>query len=141
MTHTSFIEHLSSSGAKTATIRRRLNSIKALLEYGYLEGGVEKRNPFAQLQIPGEGQDAKKRGTFTDDQLREACRIALSADSEIKLIVPLLGETGCRLAEIVGLRLCDVDTGFSPSMESMVFSIGCRMCRSRIPSSAETVAL
>lgn len=104
-----FVQHLAASGAKSGTIRRRLNSIKALMEYAYLEDGIEKRNPFARLQIPGEGSDRTKRGTFTSDQLRQAYETALGSDSEIKLLVPLLGETGCRLAEIVGLRLSDVD--------------------------------
>ena len=105
------IRYLEANGAKTLTIRRRIGTIRAILEHAYIEQEIEKRNPFSRLTIPGEGQDTKKRGTFTDDQLREAYRIAVNAGSEIKLIVPLLGETGCRLAEIVGLRLCDVNMG------------------------------
>ena len=31
------------------------------------------------------------------------------AGSQIKLLMPLFGETGCRLAEIVGLELQDID--------------------------------
>ncbi len=103
------IRYLEANGAKTLTIRRRINTVRAIFEHAYIEQEIEKRNPFSRLAIPGEGLDTKKRGTFTDDQLGEAYRIALNTDSEIKLIVPLLGETGCRLAEIVGLRLCDVD--------------------------------
>jgi integrase len=34
---------------------------------------------------------------------------ALASGSTVKLLMPLLGETGCRLAEIVGLRLDDID--------------------------------
>jgi integrase len=34
---------------------------------------------------------------------------ALSSGSTVKLLMPILGETGCRLAEIVGLRLEDID--------------------------------
>jgi integrase len=34
---------------------------------------------------------------------------AVSSGSQIKLLMPLLGETGCRLAEIVGLELNDID--------------------------------
>ncbi|MBT5300546.1 MAG: tyrosine-type recombinase/integrase, partial [Tateyamaria sp.] len=32
-----------------------------------------------------------------------------ASGSQIKLLMPLLGETGCRLAEIVGLKLEDID--------------------------------
>jgi integrase len=103
------IRYLEGNGAKSLTIRRRIGTIRAIFEHAYIEQEIEKRNPFSRLTIPGEGQDTKKRGTFTEDQLKEVYRIALGSGSEIKLIVPLLGETGCRLAEIVGLRLRDVD--------------------------------
>ena len=59
--------------------------------------------------IKGEGQDAHKRGTFTLDQRKQGYEHALSSGSQIKLLMPLLGETGCRLAEIVGLELDDID--------------------------------
>ena len=59
--------------------------------------------------IKGEGQDAHKRGTFTLDQLKQGYDHALSSGSQVKLLMPLLGDTGCRLAEIVGLELDDID--------------------------------
>ena len=34
---------------------------------------------------------------------------ALSLDSQVKPLMPLLGERGCRLAKIVGLKLEDID--------------------------------
>jgi integrase len=59
--------------------------------------------------IQGEGEDKHKRGTFTADQLKQGYEKALSSGSTVKLLMPLLGETGCRLAEIVGLRMEDID--------------------------------
>jgi hypothetical protein len=50
-----------------------------------------------------------QRGTFTNDQSKEGYEKAFASGSQIKLLLPLLGETGCRLAEIVGLRLQDID--------------------------------
>jgi integrase len=35
---------------------------------------------------------------------------ALASGSVVKLLMSLLGETGCRLSEIVGLRIEDIDT-------------------------------
>ena len=70
---------------------------------------MDKRNPFARLIIKAEGEDSHKRGTFTHDQLKEGYEKALGSGSQIKLLMPLLGETGCRLAEIVGFRLEDID--------------------------------
>ena len=96
-------------GNKTATIRRRINSLSAILTYAYAELDLDKRNPFSRLIIKAEGEDSHKRGTFTHDQLKEGYEKALASGSQIKLLMPLLGETGCRLAEIVGLRLEDID--------------------------------
>ena len=70
---------------------------------------LDKRNPFTRLFIRNEGDDVFKRGTFTKEQLKLGYAKALASGSAVKLLMPLLGETGCRLAEIVGLRLEDID--------------------------------
>ena len=103
------MRHLEQKGNKTATIRRRINSISAILNYAYAELDLDKRNPFSRLFIKGEGEDSHKRGTFTNEQLKWGYDKALASGSQIKLLMPLLGETGCRLAEIVGLKLEDID--------------------------------
>ena len=79
------------------------------MNYAYSELDLDKRNPFTRLFIQNEGADVFKRGTFTNDQLKWGYDKALSSGSTVKLLMPLLGETGCRLAEIVGLRLEDID--------------------------------
>ena len=104
-----FVRHLELKGNKTATIRRRINSLSAILNYGYSELDLDKRNPFTRLFIRNEGNDVSKRGTFTKEQLKAGYDRALASGSTVKLLMPLLGETGCRLAEIVGLRHEDID--------------------------------
>ncbi|MDA8875502.1 tyrosine-type recombinase/integrase [Planktomarina temperata] len=104
-----FVHHLQMKGNKTATIRRRINSLSAIINYAYAELDLDKRNPFTRLFIQNEGADVFKRGTFTNDQLKWGYDKALVSGSTVKLLMPLLGETGCRLAEIVGLRLEDID--------------------------------
>ena len=104
-----FVNHLQLKGNKSATIRRRINSLSAILNYAYAELDLDKRNPFTRLIIRNEGQDASKRGTFTSEQLKQGYEKAIASGSNVKLLIPLLGETGCRLAEIVGLELQDID--------------------------------
>ncbi len=104
-----FVRHLIRSGNKTATIRRRVNSLSAIINYAYSELDLEKRNPFTRLMIQGEGEDSYTRGVFTNEQLKQGYDKALSSGSTVRLLMPLLGETGCRLAEVVGLRLEDID--------------------------------
>ena len=104
-----FVHHLHVKGNKSATIRRRINSLSAILNYAYAELDLDKRNPFTRLIIRNEGQDAHKRGTFTNEQLKQGYDKAVASGRQVKLLMPLLGETGCRLAEIVGLELQDID--------------------------------
>lgn len=103
------VRHLTKKGNKTATIRRRVNSLSAILNYAYSELDFDKRNPFTRLMIQGEGEDGLKRGVFTNAQLSHGYTKALTSGSTVKLLMPILGETGCRLAEVVGLRLEDLD--------------------------------
>ena len=104
-----FVRYLEKSNNKTGTIRRRLTSLTAIFNYAYAELDLDKRNPFSRMIIKGEGEDSFKRGVFTNDQLKLGYDKALGSNSQVKLLMPLLGETGCRLAEIVGLRLADID--------------------------------
>lgn len=58
-----FLSHLRGRGVATATIRRRIGSIAAILNYAYAELDIDRRNRFSKIIIPGEGRDAvKKRG-------------------------------------------------------------------------------
>ena len=65
-----FVHHLQMKGNKTATIRRRINSLSAIINYAYSELDLDKRNPFTRLFIQNEGADVFKRGTFTNEQLK-----------------------------------------------------------------------
>ena len=103
------LQYLTDAGNKTATIRRRFVTINAIMNYAYHELEIDRRNPFARMNIVGEGQDKLKRGTFSADQLADGYKEAFASGSEVRILFPILGETGCRLAEIVGLREEDVD--------------------------------
>ncbi len=104
-----FVRHLEMKGNKTATIRRRINSLSAILNYAYEKLDLDKRNPFLRLFIKGEREDSNKRGTFANDRLKCGYDEALASGNQIKLLMPLLRETGYRLAEIVGSKFEDVD--------------------------------
>ena len=79
------------------------------MNYAYAELDVGKRNPFSRLFIRGEGQDAHKHGAFTLVRLKQGYDQALSSGSQVKLLMPLLGETGRRFSEILGLELDNID--------------------------------
>ena len=131
-----FVRHLTLKGNKTATIRRRINSLSAILNYAYSELDLDKRNPFTRLMIQGEGEDSFKRGVFTNAQLIQGYDKALASGSSVKLLMPILGETGCRLAEIVGLRIEDIDLE-----QELIFIRPNKARRLKTPGSTRTLPL
>ena len=95
------------SGQKTGTRRRRLQCITAILNFAYYEYDIDKRNPFARIIIKGEGKDVTPRQPFSVAELKSLYRQSLSY-GKLRLILPILGETGCRLSEVLGLLKEDV---------------------------------
>lgn len=118
-----FAGYLQSRGLKTSSVRRYLAVVKSVLNFGYVEHEIDKRNPFASVRIAQDGEDRKPKAAFTAQQLQSGygeVMERLSNESvfgksyeasllQTAMLFPLLGETGCRLAEIVGLRSVDID--------------------------------
>jgi integrase len=92
---------------KTTTIRRRLNSINAVVNWAAYELDLQKRNPFARLIIRGEGSDAQSRQPFSVPELSDLYSRSMSY-GKLRLILPILGETGCRLSEVLGATKEDI---------------------------------
>ena len=92
---------------KTTSVRRRLNSLNAVFNYAIYELDLPHRNPFARIIIKGEGKDATPREPFSVVELKKLYSASLSY-GRLRLILPILGETGCRLSEVLGLMKEDV---------------------------------
>jgi integrase len=93
---------------KTATARRRLNTVVAVVNRGLLEFQLQTHNVFAKIEIKDEALDAKVRQPFTQGELETIAKACLEKDDDLRWIVTLQLETGARLGEIVGLRLEDL---------------------------------
>ncbi len=92
---------------KTTSVRRRLNSLNAVFNYAIYELDLPHRNPFARIIIKGEGKDATPREPFSVVELKTLYKQSISF-GKLRLILPILGETGCRLSEVLGLMKQDV---------------------------------
>ena len=92
----------------TSTVRRRLTSLTAIVNKVRKEKQLQMLNPFEGLGIVGEGDDETKRVPFTGDELKIVSTHCRHFDDDIRHIVALQLDTGCRVAEIVGLRVEDV---------------------------------
>ncbi|UXC36635.1 DUF6538 domain-containing protein [Cupriavidus gilardii] len=95
-------------GNRTGTIRRRLNVVKAVIETYLREKEIDRKNPFASVPIPTEGDDEKKREPFTEGELKTLFAACKAKDDDVRWLVAILGDTGARLAEIAGLSLADI---------------------------------
>jgi hypothetical protein len=58
-----FVRHLVMKRNKTATIRRRIKSLSAILTYAYSELDLDRRNPFTRLMIQGETEKGTSAGS------------------------------------------------------------------------------
>ncbi|EET49308.1 tyrosine-type recombinase/integrase [Thalassobium sp. R2A62] len=95
------------SEQKTSTRRRRLQCLSSILNFAYWEYDIDKSNPFSRVIIKGEGKDATSREPFSVVELKKLYSASL-AYGQLRLILPILGETGCRLSEVLGLMKQDV---------------------------------
>ena len=88
-----FLSYMRQREVKTATVRRKLNSLSAIFNYSYAELDIERRNPWTRVVIPQEGKDVDRRGSFTVDQLLGGYKQALSSSSNVQLLFPICVRT------------------------------------------------
>jgi site-specific recombinase XerD len=96
-----FVSSMLTQGNKTTSIRRRLNCLTAVFNYAYSEYDYSGNDPFSQVRIPKEGTDATKCIPFAVGELAELYQSAMTTGKRLRMAVPILGETGCRIAEVI----------------------------------------
>jgi len=100
-------------GRKASSVDRYLNVVRAALNHAIREFDLtDLVNPFMHLEV-GRKDDAEpdrdKRRPFTSKELEAANRrIEARAKNDLRQIWQMLEGTGCRLAEVAGLRVSDV---------------------------------
>ena len=92
----------------TTTVRRNLDVLTAIVNRVRKEKQLQMPNPFASLGIVGEGEDQCKRMPFTNHELTTISSACRKIDDDIRHIVAFQMDTGCRVAEVVGLRMEDL---------------------------------
>ena len=106
-----------------SSVARDLNSLNAVINHAAQEMPLPGtfKNPFSGLKIQGvkgRRDTSEERDPLPDDVLQKARdRITTRSSAELALVWRLLEGTGCRLAEVTGLRAEDVDVaGEFPSI-------------------------
>ncbi|TGP53925.1 hypothetical protein EN873_12175 [bacterium M00.F.Ca.ET.230.01.1.1] len=100
-----------------STVDRYLNDIRAIINHAIAEVSELHglTNHFTGLPVLGSGRGGaetvqRKRDPFTKDEITKIRRriVSHSKEPDLMLIWRLLEGTGCRLAEVTGLRVADV---------------------------------
>lgn len=99
-------------GLKTATVDRRLHTVRAAVNDLIRDYELEDdRNPFKDYKIPKKGEDAEKRGALNSEQMQKLRDFVRRDDHKNNTSANLLGiilDTGARIAEVTGLAREDV---------------------------------
>lgn len=103
-----FVSKALEGGNKTTTVKRRVNSFRAVWSAYAREKAHGLHNPWERLPIQGHGEDATKRKPFTQDQLKALWLACRERDDDMRWIAAMLLDTGARLAEVAGLALDDI---------------------------------
>jgi integrase len=102
---------------KSETVQKEIKFIKAVLNKGMLELGINIRNPFDGVRANKLGKDSVKRETLNTAGLKEVIAVCKEKGDDLALILLMIAFTGARLGEIIGLRLQDIRlTGKVPSI-------------------------
>lgn len=105
-------DHMLSGNLKPSSVKRDLNVVKAMFNHIITEMQLAGcMNPFAKLPIAGlnEEPEDELRDPLPDDVLQSVRRMILNgANDDLQFIWRLLEGTGCRLAEVTGLRVEDI---------------------------------
>lgn len=104
----SFVTKMLDEGLASSSIRRLLNTDRAVMETYIKEKQINRTNPFASVPIPDEGEDAEDAIPYTPQELSQLVAACMNADDEPRWLLALIADTGARLAEIAGLPLADI---------------------------------
>lgn len=104
-----FVEHLALDGFKTGSIRRTLNTLRAITRKAITELEISKADPFKSITIQNEGNDKDEGKVATPKQLQEIAKTFLDKKkSAVAMIIILQMELGTRISEISGLGMDDI---------------------------------
>ncbi|WP_182482336.1 tyrosine-type recombinase/integrase [Henriciella barbarensis] len=106
-----FLGHLANARQQRAgTIRRRLNSLRALWSFSIDHYELTFANPWARLEVPvaTELKPVEERLPFNAAHWDKIDTLLMQASGDIRDVLLLLKFTGCRPLEIAGLAVDDV---------------------------------
>lgn len=93
---------------KTTTALRLIRTLAAVVNTVIKERELDRSNPFTGVRIPDLGVDAKKRKPFTTEALKKITEACKATDDDMRWMLALQIDLGCRIGEVAGLALADL---------------------------------
>ena len=103
-----FRDYLFDRGMASASVKRVISSVRAILNIAIKEYGLERPNIFKGTFIPADGQ-TKKRLPVPDDALLKVQGGCRRLDDQQRWMIALISDTGMRLSEACGLLSSDIN--------------------------------
>ncbi|MBC7716420.1 MAG: tyrosine-type recombinase/integrase [Pseudorhodobacter sp.] len=104
-----FVSTMMKQGLASGSVRRLLNTLRAVMNTYIREEELDRVNPFANVPIPDEGEDTEHAVPYSANELAKLVTASKDKDDDPRWLVALIADTGARLAEIAGLALDDID--------------------------------
>lgn len=102
------VDYMLGTGVKTTTAARNLNIASAVFNEVCREKEIELKNPFTGVKIGGYGDDSIERVSFSAEQLSLLKAKCFEIDDDVRWLLALQADLGCRIGEAVGLALHDL---------------------------------
>ncbi|QDB99532.1 tyrosine-type recombinase/integrase [Mesorhizobium sp. 8] len=107
------LDHMLATGLAASSVDRYLNIVRSAFDHAVREFDLTGLlNPFAKLEAVTKDKaapDRSLRRPFTPEELAAVnARMTLLARPDLRNVWRILEGTGCRLAEVAGLRVADV---------------------------------
>ena len=105
---THYRQWLQDKGLANASVHKAFACIKAIFTLAIKEQGLTMQNPFSNIYLPSEKDDAKKRLPIAIADIRLIQSHCKAVNDDMRWLVALISDTGMRLSEAAGLMLNDL---------------------------------
>ena len=103
-----FRDALLARGLQPASVKRSINTIRALMNFTTKEYGLRDIKAFSGVYFDNDAQPERTRQPIPIEDIRAIQRHCAQVDDEARWLISLVSDTGMRLAEAAGLTKDDI---------------------------------
>lgn len=100
-----WVSDMSAAHLTASTIKRRVSALRGLYTYAWLQGWCQE-NPAKYVSTPKKGHTLPKTA---DGRMIWASIHDTGTMEETRMAVAIMAETGCRLGELLNMKVSDID--------------------------------